>query len=126
MWRHRHFAASKSSFTMSTGLPTPPAGRNSRSESGRSSRRSRRGDNPTPTKILVPNHYFTSRDENRTCFTFHLNPTIDAHRRVICDGCLHALDKAGGILTADLINKPRGTNEKKKCERPWNQMERAS
>lgn len=99
----------------------PFAGRNSRSESGRSSRRSRRGEDTTPAKLSVPNHFFFSRDESRNCFNFHLKPTVDAHKRVICDGCIYTLNKAGGILTPDFINRTRGTNVKKKFQRPWDQ-----
>ncbi len=115
-------SASYSSTMSTTGLSTPAAGRNSADESRRSSRRSRGGDDPTPRKISVPKRYFTWRYEHSqdlNCFKFGLDPTIDAHHRVICDGCLFALSKTtNGILTDDLINKPRG-NKNKICERPW-------
>jgi len=104
---------------MSKDLATPAARRNSGNQSSRSSRRSRRGGDATPTKISVPNHFFTSRNKHLNCFKFGLDPNDEAHRRVICDGCLYALSKTtNGIVTNDLINEPRGY-KKKMCEKPW-------
>ena len=69
-------------------------------------------------KVTVPKHFLTSRSEKHTCLTFGLKPTIDAHKKVMCDGCLFVTRNNNDIVTKEIIEKER-TSDKKKCMRPW-------
>eukprot|EP00986_Skeletonema_menzelii_P000115 scaffold16_cov147-Skeletonema_menzelii.AAC.14 len=80
-------------------------------------RRSKRGgDASAPAKLTVARHIFSSR--NSTCFHFGLDPSIEAHNKVICSKCKDVLSYAPhNILTEGIKNKNRAA--RLKCERPW-------
>lgn len=105
--------------TMSAHVTPLPGSRNSRNGSSRLTRRSRScGPTLVSQKVTVPKHFLTSRSEKHTCLTFGLKPTIDAHKRVMCEGCLFVTGQNKDIVTTEIIEQER-TSAKKKCRRPW-------
>ena len=92
-----------------TQIVTPAATTNDHTASSmgahrQSHRRSKRGC-PSNEKLTAPKHYFTDRHNTITCLNFGLDPSIEAHRKVICGGCIRYI---GGKIgkTDELKNTP--------------------
>eukprot|EP00985_Skeletonema_marinoi_P021915 scaffold13691_cov168-Skeletonema_marinoi.AAC.1 len=76
---------------------TPATANPSKSDAGRTStRRSKRKSNDDDGSVdedevlVASNHLFTSRSS--TCFKMGLDPTKDAHKKVICEGCMKVFE----------------------------------
>jgi len=103
---------------------TPATANPSKSDAGRTStRRSKRKSNDDDGSVdedevlVASNHLFTSRSS--TCFKMGLDPTKDAHKKVICEGCMKVFENTPlGKFTKAIREAPRVAVQKM-CHQPW-------
>ena len=81
-------------------------------------RRSKRGCQSSE-RLTPPKSYFTDRQGKVTCLMFGLDPSNEAHKRVICVGCMRCVGNA--IVVPDVVRNKTNheRNGNRKCEQPW-------